>query len=212
MADPVLNPDVLATTLKRLLWQFRGQPNIEAILSSYLVQCQELENMFIDLLILRRLENAEGAQLDGIGSIVGELRLGQNDTDYRAAIFGRVRRNRGNARVEDIILLFVLLLGPAFPIEVVQSASLSGAAFFVFINAALGGVGVPSPSVLNSQLQQTKGGGIRANLIFNIFDVGDTFTYASGDVPEADLGKGYSDDGQTLGGYYADIADSSSTL
>ncbi len=203
MADPVLNTEVVTTTLKRLLWQFRGQPNIEAVLTSYLEQAQEIEQMFIDLLILRRLENAEGAQLDGMGSIVGELRLGKDDTDYRAAIFGRIKLNLGNSKVEEILFLFVLLLGAGFPLEMIEGQT---ASFTLYINAALGGVGVPSPALLAAQLKKAKGGGIRGDLVYALVDKDLSFTYASGDVPEADALRGHADDGQTTGGYYVDVA------
>lgn len=201
MADPIQRTNVVSLGIKTLLTQFRGQPNIEAILNSYLVQAQEIENMLFDLLILRRLEEAEGVQLDGIGDIVGELRLGKDDTDYRAAIFGRVRRNRSNGKAEELLFLFELILGDSFTFQLTEG---NIACFLIHIIEPLTGPGVPAIGVVNAQLQQAKGGGIRAFTGYTLVDEADTFVYASGDVPEVDAQRGYADDTETTGGSYVD--------
>ena len=51
MADPIQNTQQVSEGLARLLSQFRGKPNITAVLQSYLIQVQEIEDMFFELLI-----------------------------------------------------------------------------------------------------------------------------------------------------------------
>ena len=97
----------------------------------------------------------------------------------------------------------MLLLGAGFPLEMIEGQT---ASFTLYINAALGGVGVPSPALLAAQLKKAKGGGIRGDLVYALVDKDLSFTYASGDVPEADALRGHADDGQTTGGYYVDVA------
>lgn len=119
MADPTLFTTHVSQGLKRLLVQFQGQPNFEGQLTSFLNQVQEIEDMLYSLIVERYLDDAIGEQLDGIGRVVGELRLGKDDTDYRTALQGRIRSNRADSRVEDIHFLFSLLL-PGFTFTMVE--------------------------------------------------------------------------------------------
>ncbi len=200
MADPTLFTTHVSQGLKRLLVQFQGQPNFAGQLRSFLLQVQELEQVFFDLRVQRYVDNAVGAQLDGIGRVVGETRKGKNDTDYRTAIKGRILSNRANSRVEEIHALFGRLL-PGFTFT---WASGTVASFIYGIDQALTGSD-PSPEVLNQQLQTAKGGGIHASLLHSGFDDSLGFTFATGDVPEADALRGFSNDAGSSGGHFADV-------
>ncbi len=203
MADPQLITTHIIDGLRRLLVQFRGRPNISGVLESYLTQVQEIENVGISLISLRYVDNAEGVQLDGVGSIVGEARAGRDDTDYRVAIKGRIRGNAANSRIEDILDLFVLLL-PGFTFTLTEGTE---ASFSLTINEALPSTAA-SPGALNEQLQRAKGAGIRANLIYSELDPGLRFTFAPGDALEPSNDQGYADDSPTtIGGRYVDVAD-----
>lgn len=187
-----------------MLLQFRGQPNITGVLRSYLTQIQEIEDVGISLISSRYVDNAIGAQLDGVGRIVGEPRAGRTDVDYRVAIKGRIRGNAANSRIEDILELFVLLL-PGFTFTLAEGTE---ANFTFTIDQALTPSLDPSPGALNAQLQTSKGGGVRASLVYGTFDSSLRFTYAPGDVLVASTDKGYADDSPTtFGGHYADVAD-----
>lgn len=200
MSDPIQKLTHVADGLARLLTQFKGQPNISGILASYLRQIQELETMLFSLMAERYVDTAIGAQLDGIGRVVGERRGGKNDVDYRVAIKGRIRANAGNGRVEDIHTLFVnLLAGFSFVFTAGPDAE------FVYEIVEPLTPSDPSPTILNAQLQIAKGGGIRASLLYGTQPADEIFTYATGDALEADSMLGYADDGQTLGGYYRDV-------
>lgn len=202
MADPTLFTKHVSQGLGRLLAQFQGQPNFAGVLSSLLTQVQEIEVMFIALINERYLSTAVGAQLDGIGRVVGELRLGRSDTDYRAVLSGRIRANRANGRVEDIHALFTILL-PGFSFTWTQSAG--PAAFSYEIDQALT-ASDPSAAVLDAQLQVAKGAGIGASLVYGEQPLANSFTFADGDTLQADTLLGYSNDAGTSGGYYRDVA------
>jgi hypothetical protein len=186
-----------------MLAQFQGQPNFEGQLRSFLVQVQEIEVMLFSLMAERYLSTAVGAQLDGIGRVVGEPRSGKNDLDYRVALQGRIIRNRANSRIEDIHTLFGLLL-PGFSFTLTENPSGTVAHFFYEIDQALT-PNDPSPAVLNAQLQDAKGAGIRVNLLYGNSPQDESFTYASGDVAEASAAQGYGNDAGTSGGHYRDL-------
>lgn len=201
MADPTLNPNHISIGLERLLTQFHDQPNMEGMNRSYLIQVQELETVFFSLMVERYVLTAEGAQLDGIGRVVGEARLGRTDTDYRTAIIGRTVRNKAHSRIEDILALFVLIL-PTYTFTLIEGPG--PAAFSVEIVGALELVVDPSPEVVNAQLKEGKGAGIRGTLIWSEKEQSETFTFADGDVPQADTARGYADDPpSTIGGFYS---------
>jgi len=203
MADPTINTQHIVEGLRRLLRQFHGQPNIQGVLRSYLTQVQEIENVGISLISERYVDNAVGAQLDGVGSIVGEARAGRSDVDYRVAIKGRIRGNAADSRIEDILDLFKLLL-PGFTFTLVEG---SEANFVLNIDQVLTPVTDPSPEALAAQLRTSKGGGINASLIFSdVAPFDERFTYASGDALEPDTDQGYADDASSTGGVYSEVA------
>lgn len=185
--------------LDRMLTQFKGQPVMEGLVAAHVVQAQELEDVFIDLLLLLALDNAEGAQLDGVGRIVGELRLGRDDTDYRAAISGRIRINRQHSTIEDVITAMLLTLDKPYELTEQGNASIRVRL------AAKWESSYPSLATLNSVLQRAKGAAVSAVLQYAIVDDDKIFQFASGDVPEVDSDQGFANDTQTTGGTWSDI-------
>lgn len=97
--------DHIAEALENLVTQFKGKANIEATLTAFIQQVQDLEEAFFELLEERFIDVAVGAQLDGFGSIVGEARESRSDEDYRLAIKARIQLNLGNGTPEDLISL-----------------------------------------------------------------------------------------------------------
>jgi hypothetical protein len=64
---------------------------------------QQLEDAAYTLLTDRWVDDAAGQQLDEIGEIVGEPRLGRTDEDYKFAIDTRISINRSGGEPERII-------------------------------------------------------------------------------------------------------------
>ena len=75
------------------------------------VQVQEVEDAVYQILTDTVLETAEGAQLDGLGEIVGEERAGRDDATYRIAIRTRIAINLSEGTIENIMLNQVAPIG-----------------------------------------------------------------------------------------------------
>lgn len=117
--------DYCAKASERLIEQFEIKPLLNEFICALIEPLQELEFVFNDLFTLRRLEVATGDQLDGLGDIVGILRQGLSDTDYRQAIRFQIGINESSGEAESLIdLTFfltgasVVLLSEVFPAEV----------------------------------------------------------------------------------------------
>lgn len=109
MTIPVYIPDHVAKGLALLTEQFKGKPNIEGLLKSWLAQFQSLEDVYQQIVSSRSLQGV-GVQLDILGSLVGERRLGRTDDSYKLAISVRILVNGSDGSNEDLqnILLAIL--------------------------------------------------------------------------------------------------------
>lgn len=95
----------------RLAHQFKEKTLIEGFVRSLTQEWQDLEQIFFDLVDDRLVSTAIGAQLDGIGSIVGEKRRGREDLAYRQAIIARIAINNSKGTPNEAITIFSLLTG-----------------------------------------------------------------------------------------------------
>lgn len=105
----------------RLVEQFKGQANVEALLGVFAQQVQELEDALFEILDESTLETAVGAQLDGFGTIVGEERQGRTDNDYRLAIASRISLNVISGTIEQLIELITGLIFSSQTVELTES-------------------------------------------------------------------------------------------
>lgn len=81
------------------------------ILKSFLNRVQDLENSIWQVVNAFLLVNSPtGDQLNALGILVGQARLGLSDAQYLWAIRLRIRANRSQGRAEDLISLAVLML------------------------------------------------------------------------------------------------------
>jgi len=95
----------------RLLNQFKDKTLIEGLLDALTEQVQDFEDAAIELNLLTDISTMEGAQLDGIGTIVGKAREGLSDTDYRAALEVRIAELYSSGTPEDVIDVFKRVTG-----------------------------------------------------------------------------------------------------
>jgi hypothetical protein len=70
---------------------------------------QEVENALFDILVQSSIADATGAQLDGLGQILGERRNGREDDVYRQAVAARFFLNKSSGTIEEILQLFRLI-------------------------------------------------------------------------------------------------------
>lgn len=95
--------DYTSLALSRLVSQFADSPKLKALLSQIVGPLNTIEADADDLRDKRWIDTAVGAQLDGLGTIVGEARQGRNDDDYREALRFRVFINVSKGTPPDVI-------------------------------------------------------------------------------------------------------------
>jgi hypothetical protein len=98
-----------------LLTQFHDSPNLNAVQDAFLEQIAELETVFEQLRNL--IDQAAGAQLDMLGRIVGQKRLGMNDEDYRLWIDARILLNKSRGIESDMRELLKALIAQEVEIK-----------------------------------------------------------------------------------------------
>lgn len=107
MVDQITDHDDRMKEL--LIQQFKEQPNFQKMIDALAVGIQELEDVSNDMLEDRSINTAIGVQLDFLGELVGEDRLGRTDDDYRSAIRVRISINTSKGTPEDLISIFAAL-------------------------------------------------------------------------------------------------------
>ena len=95
--------DYTSLALARLASQFAESPKLRALLAQLVGPLEVVEGEADNLRDKRWIDTAVGAQLDGLGTIVGEGREGRNDDDYREALRFRVFINVSKGTPPDVI-------------------------------------------------------------------------------------------------------------
>jgi hypothetical protein len=85
--------DHTVRALAALPTQFQEKDILRAIVAAFADEIQEMEDVAADLCLLRQIVDCTGEQLDGWGEIVGELRAGRSDADYRTGIYAKIYRD-----------------------------------------------------------------------------------------------------------------------
>lgn len=111
--------DYFSSLKADLVEQFKGQPNIEALMYVIAEQLQDVSDFYDNLQTQRSISTAVGSQLDGVGDIVilsraeaGELSSlanpGEpiNDETYRKYLFYKVLKNTNTCTYPDLIRAF----------------------------------------------------------------------------------------------------------
>jgi hypothetical protein len=151
----------VAEALDNLVQQFKGSGNLALFITSWVNEVQELEGMWFDLLENRWIATAVGAQLDGLGSIVGEDRQGRSDAEYRVAIIARVGINVGSGTPEQII---------AYVTTVTDGANVELTEFFPasLTVRAVTALTAAEATLIGNLLKEIKSAGVRIDFIYGI--------------------------------------------
>ena len=152
-----IKKDQVAEGLGRLISLWKDKPNIQGLVTSYLREVQELEDVWFQLLNERNVFTAIGAQLDVIGTYVGESRDSRNDDDYRDAILNRVARNNSDGTPESIIQLISAATGS----PVVQIWEHYPASMHVYVDR---GANNSTPTILET----ATAAGVSSRLMFDV--------------------------------------------
>jgi hypothetical protein len=192
--------DTVTAGIRRAINQYRDKPVFEAMLTAYLQQLQEVED------VLFQLENRipasgdagiTGVQLDVLGALVGQPRGGRDDTEYLKWIMARTLVNHASGLGDEIFSLLTTIL----PDDTNFTYSEGTAEFDIYIDDV-----VSDSEDLARIIRETRGAGIGFNLSYFV-DV-DSFQFSDTDATVSDPDKGFGDDTiSTVGGVFASASD-----
>lgn len=137
-----------------LVDQYCDSTNLLDVLSAVSTIKQEIEHVALDLLDKRNLDNSEGAQLDGLGELVGLSREGRTDEEYRTEIGIQIQINLSGGQVEILIGVVASLTDS----NIVQLIESYPAKISIFFEGTL-------VSNLLSVIKRLKAAGIELSLI-----------------------------------------------
>lgn len=103
------NTEIVENGLALLLGQYADSDKMKAWFSTYLEQLQDIENAMQEVLTLRALATAFGQQLDGLGAIIGQPRLGNTDARYRVLLAARIAINKSSGTINELIKIARLI-------------------------------------------------------------------------------------------------------
>lgn len=170
--------------------------NFEKLLGAYAAQIQDLETVFLELLVLTRLNNAAGVQLGRIGVLLGLERGSLSDDDYRARLRVRIKTNQASGTGPEIIEIASGILATDQTVELKEF--FPGAIVIVIEDALPIGI-----DVLATEVFDARAAGINTVIEYTLADDDDTFTFAAGDSVEFSDRQGFSDDAAATGGVWA---------
>lgn len=171
--EPVENLNHVAEALGRLIEEFKGLPRIEELLSIYVGQVQELEVAVFDLLTERTLDTAVGSQLDALGSIVGQERLGFSDDGFRTFIRARIKVNLSDGRADELLEILALISDPAEGTPSILHTEYPPAEFHIQV---LSDIGTLDPALAFLLLTEAKPAGVRFLFIYSTEPAAEQFT------------------------------------
>lgn len=149
------------------------------------------------LLTLPSIDDSEGIQLDVLGKLCGQPRLGVDDPTYRRWIRGRIGANRSTGTPEDLYRMYRAMFAHSTRTLLVQTAELAVKAFLVRIGGA---ITAADAIIALDFLVDAKEAGARAVLEFQQAE--DDLLFSWDDDP---TGLGFGDvSDPTVGGVYAD--------
>ncbi len=194
----VENTQHVNQALGLLVQQFKDKPRVAAFLRALMNQIQKLETVLIELYSERALDTAVGVQLDGIGEIIGEDRLGRSDDAYRIGLRGRIRLNLASGTVEDIYGVLDSCLSGLYGLALEQ---IFPASILVTITGAL-----PTATATEAAraISLARAAGIGSQMVYGEDLDAASFFFSSGDTEEASAAQGWADDAQTSGGKFAE--------
>lgn len=144
--------------LARLAEEFR-KPRIKQVLTGEAAQYQAIEDAYWQLLTEFGVDTAIGWALDVLGRIVGEPRQGALDADYRLRVRARIRVNRSDGTIEDIIEVVKLLIGSVLlPSATIKLTEYYPAAFVLRITGLT--ISATQALIYSSFIKQARGAGI----------------------------------------------------
>ncbi|MCP4482085.1 MAG: DUF2612 domain-containing protein [bacterium] len=162
--------------LNRLITQYKNSKNLKKLLTVFLEDKQGLENEIQSLYERLDIDNKTGFELDQVGKLVGQERLGFADDIYKVLIYSRIAINSSGGTPENIINLFKILMGT----EGVQYRELYPASIQIWCKGSLPYLKeILIPYIVNA-LQTILPAGVGLNHV-GVYDEDSPFTFAEED-------------------------------
>lgn len=102
--------DHTARILDNLLPRWREGALFRALMAVFGDELQELEDLSYNAIVQRFLSSAVGVQLDHYGELVGQVRNGRTDAEYRAVLEVRILANRSPGTPDVITQIAAVML------------------------------------------------------------------------------------------------------
>jgi len=180
--------------VNRLAQQYR-KPKLEDLLRSLVKPAQAIENTLWDVISQRFLDDAIGAQLDMLGKLVGQPRLGYDDDNYRRLIRAKIIVNRSNGNIPDLLSVVVAVVNDGAA-DIIVEPQYPACIVFRINNVA---VAADVADLVIALLRKAAAGGVR--VIFESTEHSEATTFSFFEDP---TGAGLGDDGDaSAGGFFA---------
>ena len=163
-----------------LITQYKGKQNAEDWAGIWGSQIQELEDVYCDMADKRNLDNAFGALLDLMGTIVVQDRQGFDDTFYQALLKAKVAENTSQGDIDSVVNATALLTGASL----VHLQEWPAAAFGLYIDTQI------DASLINffyERLNRVDSAGVRLEALI-CFDPDEAFAFEGGPGNAAGFG------------------------
>jgi hypothetical protein len=134
--------------------------NVQELIRILVAPADRFEAAAQAVLVGFRLDDAVGAQLETLGSLVGQPRAGLNDDDFRRFIRARILTTRSSGTIDEILTILDLVLGD--PAAILTFVDEWPAAFSVQITGTV--VDPDMADILVSFLRAAASAGVRALL------------------------------------------------
>jgi hypothetical protein len=168
-------------------------PRLQGLIDSVVDLCQEVEDVASDLYTKRTIDTATGDTLDIIGEIVGQLRGGLSDDDYRSAIRFRIQLNVSCGQ-PDIVSDGLKFFTSASRARLTEKTT--PAAFAVWCNASV------IPDGLYTQMNAIRPAAVQMYLSYVLAQDDLTFVAEGSDPQE---GMGYAELSYAPGGALSEL-------
>lgn len=188
-------PDHRDRGLSLLITQYQELPRLRSLLGALLDEVQVVEDAAWDVILGRLVDDAEGAQLDTIGRIVGQPRIG-DDEEFRLYIKARITINSSDGTGDDVMQVAeVLLEGKPWSYEETYPASIIIETFEAERAATIAHL-----------LRLARAGGVGFGYHYSTEPEAEAFSFPAGDDAEEDSASGFGDDDPDTGtgGAWAD--------
>jgi len=137
--------------------------DFEKLVRSYAAEVQAFNDAAVALLSLVSLDDATGAQLDGLGQIIGAERQGLDDTEYRNYLRAIIQVNKSGGTIPQLVEIVRLATNTTLPQAAVELAESYPGDFYIKVSVKLDpGVGY----IVADAMYEGKAAGVHGVLHF----------------------------------------------